>query len=158
LNKQTGIESSPLELEAQKRGLAYVKLDGNIGVIGNGAGLVMATLDAINLLGGNPANFLDIGGGASPDVIATSLSLVYSDPGVNVVFINILSGITRCDDIAKGILEVKRQSGFLKPLVVRLAGTKEEEGKRMLKEVGIHVFANRDKAVKRAVEIARTGG
>ncbi|MFB0500892.1 MAG: ADP-forming succinate--CoA ligase subunit beta, partial [Candidatus Bathyarchaeia archaeon] len=98
---------TPQELEARKSGLAYVKLDGNIGVIGNGAGLVMATLDAIQLYGGNPANFLDVGGGASSDKMAAALNLVLSDPHVEVVFINVLGGITRCDEIAKGILEAK---------------------------------------------------
>jgi succinyl-CoA synthetase beta subunit len=148
----------PLELEAQKSGLAYVKLRGNVGVIGNGAGLVMATLDAIQLYGGEPANFLDLGGGASADVMTTALNLVFSDPQVNVVFVNILGGITRCDDVARGILEAKRRVGFLKPVVVRLVGTNEEEGKRILTEAGIHVLDSMDEAAKKAVEVAKTGG
>lgn len=151
-------ELSQLELEAQKRGLAYVKLWGNVGVIGNGAGLVMATLDAIQLYGGNPANFLDIGGGASADVIAAALNLVFSDPRVDVVFVNILGGITRCDEVARGILEAKGRVGFLKPVVVRLVGTNEEEGRRVLTEAGIHVLDSMEEAAKRAVEIAKTGG
>jgi succinyl-CoA synthetase beta subunit len=151
-------ELLPLELEARKRGLAYVKLEGNVGVIGNGAGLVMATLDAIQLHGGSPANFLDVGGGASADVIAAALNLVFSDPGVEVVFINILGGITRCDEVAKGILEAKRKVGFLKPVVVRLVGTNEDEGRRILTEAGIHVLDSMEEAAKRAVEIAGTGG
>jgi succinyl-CoA synthetase beta subunit len=158
LIEEAEAELPQLELEARKRGLAYVKLEGNVGVIGNGAGLVMATLDAIQLHGGSPANFLDVGGGASADVMATALNLVFSDPGVDVVFINILGGITRCDEVAKGILEAKRQVGFLKPVVVRLVGTNEEEGGRILTEAGIHVLDSMEEAAKRAVEIARTGG
>jgi succinyl-CoA synthetase beta subunit len=148
----------PLELEARKRGLAYVKLDGNVGVIGNGAGLVMATLDAIQLHGGRPANFLDVGGGASAYVMAAALNLVFSDQGVEVVLINILGGITRCDEVAKGILEAKRKVGFLKPVVVRLVGTNEKEGRRILTEAGIHVLDSMEEAAKKAVEIAGTGG
>jgi succinyl-CoA synthetase beta subunit len=158
LIEEAEAELPQLELEARKRGLAYVKLEGNVGVIGNGAGLVMATLDAIQLHGGSPANFLDVGGGASADVMAAALNLVFSDPGVDVVFINILGGITRCDEVAKGILEAKRQVGFLKPVVVRLVGTNEEEGRRILTEAGIHVLDSMEEAAKRAVEIARTGG
>ena len=158
LMEEAEAELPQLELEARKRGLAYVKLEGNVGVIGNGAGLVMATLDAIQLHGGNPANFLDVGGGASADVMAAALNLVFSDPGVDVVFINILGGITRCDEVAKGILEAKRQVGFLKPVVLRLVGTNEEEGRRILTEAGIHVLDSMEEAAKRAVEIARTGG
>ncbi len=158
LMEEAEAELPQLELEARKRGLAYVKLEGNVGVIGNGAGLVMATLDAIQLHGGSPANFLDVGGGASADVMAAALNLVFSDPGVEVVFINILGGITRCDEVAKGILEAKRQVGFLKPVVVRLVGTNEEEGRRILTEAGIHVLDSMEEAAKRAVEIARTGG
>jgi succinyl-CoA synthetase beta subunit len=151
-------ELSPLELEARKNGLAYVKLQGNVGVIGNGAGLVMATLDTIHLYGGNPANFLDVGGGASADVMAAALNLVFSDPQVDVVCINILGGITRCDEVAGGILEAKRRVGFLKPVVVRLVGTNEEEGRRILTEAGIHVLDSMEEAAKKAVEIAKTGG
>lgn len=151
-------ELSPLELEAWNRGLAYVKLKGNVGVIGNGAGLVMATLDAIQLHGGEPANFLDVGGGASADVMAAALNLVFSDPGIEVVFINILGGITRCDEVARGILEAKRQAGFLKPLVVRLVGTNEEKGADILTEAGINVLGSMDTAAKKVVEIAGTGG
>lgn len=146
------------ELEAKKSGLTYVKLDGNIGVIGNGAGLVMATLDMIKLCGGNPANFLDVGGGASSDKMAAALKLVLSDPEVDVVFINVLGGITRCDEIAKGILEAKSRIGYAKPMVIRLVGTNEEEGRRILTETGIHVLDSMEKAAERAVEIAKVGG
>ncbi len=150
-------ELTPQELEARKSGLAYVKLDGNIGVIGNGAGLVMATLDAIQLYGGNPANFLDVGGGASSDKMAAALNLVLSDPHVEVVFINVLGGITRCDEIAKGILEAKSRMGFVKPMVIRLVGTNEEEGRRVLIEARIQVLDSMEEAAERAVEIAKAG-
>jgi len=149
---------TPQELEAQRSGLAYVKLEGNIGVIGNGAGLVMATLDAIKLCGGNPADFLDVGGGASADMMASALNIVLSDPRVSVVFINILGGITRCDEVANGILEAKRRVGFVKPMVIRLVGTNEEEGRRILTDAGIHVLDSMEEAAKRAVEMARAGG
>jgi len=148
-------EFSPEELEARKKGLAYVKLDGNIGVIGNGAGLVMATLDAIHLQGGKPANFLDVGGGATADQMASALNIVLSNPQVEAVFINILGGITRCDEIAKGILEAKKRVGFAKPMVIRLVGTNETEGRRILTEAGVHVLDSMEEAAKKAVEIVK---
>jgi len=158
LTKIDGDKLSSQELEAQKSGLAYVKLDGNIGVIGNGAGLVMATLDVIKLYGGNPANFLDVGGGASSDKMAAALNLVLSDHWVDVVFINILGGITRCDEVAKGILEAKSRIGFVKPMVIRLVGTNEREGRRILTEAGIHVLDSMEEAAEKAVGIAKVGG
>jgi len=146
------------ELEALKSGLAYVKLEGDVGIIGNGAGLVMATLDAIQLYGGAPANFLDVGGGASADMMAAALDIVLSDPKVKVVFINILGGITRCDEVANGILEAKKRVGFTKPMVIRLVGTNEEEGRRILTEAGIHVLDSMEEAAKKTVEISKSGG
>jgi succinyl-CoA synthetase beta subunit len=151
-------ELTPQEQEAQKSGLAYVKLDGDIGVIGNGAGLVMATLDAIQLQGGRPANFLDVGGGATADMNAIALNIVLSDPNVKVVFINILGGITRCDEVANGILEAKRKFGFTKPMVIRLVGTNEEVGRRLLTDAGIHVLDSMEEAAGKAVELVKTGG
>jgi len=156
LTEKTGL--SHQELEARRSGLAYVKLEGNIGVIGNGAGLVMATLDSIQLYGGEPANFLDIGGGASSDKMATALNIVLSDPRVGVVFINILGGITRCDEVARGILEAKRRTGFRKPMVIRLMGTNEEEGRRILTDAEIHVLHSMEEAARKAVEIVKAGG
>jgi succinyl-CoA synthetase beta subunit len=156
LTEKTGL--TPQELEARKSGLAYVKLDGSIGVIGNGAGLVMATLDSIQLYGGEPANFLDVGGGASSDKMAAALNIVLSDPGVDVVFVNILGGITRCDEVARGILEARRRTGFRKPMVIRLMGTNEEEGRRILKDAGIHVLSSMEEAAGKAVEIVKAGG
>ncbi len=151
-------ELSPQEQEAQKAGLAYVKLDGNIGIIGNGAGLVMATLDAIQLQGGHPANFLDVGGGATADMNAIAMNIVLSDPNVKVVFINILGGITRCDEVANGILEAKRKLEFTKPMVIRLVGTNEELGRELLTDAGIHVLDSMEEATKKAVELVKTGG
>jgi len=148
------VEESSRETLAKKLGLSYVELDGNVGVIGNGAGLVMATLDLINLYGGKPANFLDVGGGASPEVMASALEVVLSNPKVKVVLINILGGITRCDDIAMGIIEALDKIEK-KPMVIRLVGTKEKEGRKILEEAGIEVLDNMEKAAKRAVEIAR---
>lgn len=149
---------SPQELEAMKNDLAYVKLDGDIGVIGNGAGLVMATLDTIQYYGGKPANFLDVGGGAPSEKTAVALRIVLSDPRVKTLFINILGGITRCDEVAKGILEAKEKVGVNMPMVIRLVGTNEEEGKRILTSAGIHVLESMDEAAKRAVAIAKQGG
>jgi len=151
-------ELTPQELEAQKSGLAYVRLEGNIGIIGNGAGLVMATLDTIQLYGGNPANFLDVGGGASAETVATALNIILSDARVNAIFINVLGGITRCDEIAKGILEARKRICFAKPIVIRLVGTNEEEGRRILTEAGIHVLSSMEEAAEKVVEIAKTGG
>ncbi|MCL6578487.1 MAG: ADP-forming succinate--CoA ligase subunit beta [Candidatus Bathyarchaeota archaeon] len=151
-------ELSPQEIEALKNDLAYVKLDGNIGIIGNGAGLVMATLDTIQFYGGKPANFLDVGGGAPSDKIATALKIVLSDPNVNALFINILGGITRCDEVAQGILEAKAKVGATKPMVIRLVGTNEEEGKRILTEAGIHVLESMEEAAQRVVEVTKSGG
>lgn len=142
------------EVEARKEGLAYVRLDGDVGVIGNGAGLTMATLDMIKLRGGAPADFLDLGGGASSEVMSKALSLVFSDQEVKAVLVNILGGITRCDEVARGILEVKQRIGFKKPIVVRLMGTNEEEGRRILSEAGIEVLESLEEAAARAVETA----
>lgn len=148
-------EFSPQEIEAAKNDLAYVKLDGDIGVIGNGAGLVMATLDAIQLYGGKPANFLDVGGGAPSDKIMAALRIVLSDPNVKALFINILGGITRCDEVARGVLQAKEKLGINKPMVIRLVGTNEEEGRRILAEVGIQVLDSMEEAARQVVEIVR---
>jgi len=151
-------ELTSQELEAQKTGLAYVKLDGDIGIIGNGAGLVMATLDAIQLYGGRPADFLDVGGGASADMMSIGLNIVLSDPSVKVVFVNILGGITRCDEVANGIIEARKRVGFTKPMVIKLVGTNEEEGRRILTEAGIHVLDSMEEAAKKTVEVAKAWG
>ena len=148
-------ELSPQEFTALKNGLDYVKLDGDIGVVGNGAGLVMATLDTINLYGGKPANFLDIGGGAPPQRIEAALKIILSDPQVKVLFVNILGGITLCDEVARSIIQAREQIKTFKPMVVRLVGTNEEEGKRVLTEAAMPVFESMEEAAQKAVEFAK---
>jgi succinyl-CoA synthetase beta subunit len=148
---------APQEETALKYNLSYVKLDGDIGVIGNGAGLVMATLDLLSLFGGKAADFLDLGGGASVEQINAAIKLVLSDSQVKAVLINVLGGITRCDEVAKGVLQAKSESGSEKPLVVRLIGTNQQEGQRILQNAGIHVFDSMEEAASQAVKIAKTG-
>ena len=143
------------ELEAEKAGLAYVKLNGNIGVVGNGAGLVMATLDMIQYYGGDAADFLDLGGGAPVERVTRALDIILSNADVKVVLVNILGGMTHCDDVARAIAQTKNASEFAKPLVVRLVGTNEEEGRRILEEAGIAVWDSMEEATKRAVEIVK---
>lgn len=132
--EEAGLE--PLELVAHKAGIQYVKLHGNTGIIGNGAGLVMSTLDVVQLKGAKPANFLDIGGGASAEQMSKALELVLSDPDVRAVFINIFGGITRGDLVAQGLVEAKRSLNVRVPLIVRLTGTNEAEGRRILDQSG----------------------
>ena len=148
-------ELSRQEIKAGKVGLAYVKLDGNVGIMGNGAGLVMATLDVVQSYGGEPANFLDVGGGATPDQIAEALEILLEDPKSSVILINILGGITRCDDVANGILETMKKYTLEKPIVIRLVGTNEKEGRLILTQAGIQVLDTMEDAAKKAVEIAR---
>jgi succinyl-CoA synthetase beta subunit len=145
------------ETEALRNGLAYVKLAGNIGVIGNGAGLVMATLDVIRYYGGKPANFLDVGGGAPAERIAVALEFVLSDPDVKALFVNILGGITRCDDVAHGIIKAAHNVAAAKPIVIRLVGTNEKEGKKLLAKAEIPVLDSMKEAADRVVEIVKKG-
>jgi len=145
---------SERERKAQRLGLTYVEFDGNIGIIGNGAGLTMATLDTVTLYGGRPGDFLDLGGGASPDRIEAAVSFVISDPRIDVLLVNILGGITRCDDTARGIVEARRRTGFEKPVVVRLIGTNEEEGRRLLKDAGIDSLDTMEEAAKLAAALS----
>jgi succinyl-CoA synthetase beta subunit len=154
LLSEDAAELTPQEVKARKEGLAYVQLDGDVGIMGNGAGLVMATLDAVKLHGGNPANFLDVGGGASEEQIVAALKILLTDTNASAVFINILGGITRCDEVARGILEAKEKIGFSKPMVIRMVGTNEEEGRRILTEAGIHVLDSMEEAAKKAVELS----
>ena len=151
-------ENTLEEIEAAKSGLAYVKLKGNIGVVGNGAGLVMATLDMINYFGGSPADFLDLGGGADANRIAKALEIVMSNPNVNAVLINILGGMTRCDEVAKAIIETRNEAPVMKPLVIRLLGTNEEEGRRILEKSHISALDSMEEAAKHAVEIGKGNG
>jgi succinyl-CoA synthetase beta subunit len=132
---------------------AYVKLDGDIAVIGNGAGLTLSGMDLLKLYGGKPATFLDIGGGASQEIISRALNLVTSNPNVKVVFLNVLGGITRADDVASGIITVIEESEREIPLVIRLTGTNEEEGQRILTEAGIRFEISMEDAARKAVEI-----
>lgn len=152
---ETEEEGDPLELKAKEKGLAYVRLDGEIGVIGNGAGLVMGTLDEVNRVGGKAANFLDVGGGASAQVVTTSLELVLSDPNVKGILFNIFGGITRGDEVAKGIIEGTKVLNIDRPLVIRLSGTREEEGRAILKEAGIETAATMEEAAKKIVALTR---
>ncbi|MFX0162535.1 MAG: succinate--CoA ligase subunit beta [Candidatus Hodarchaeota archaeon] len=148
-----------LEAEAEKAGLSFVLLEGNIGVIGNGAGLVMATLDLVKDMGGKPACFIDIGGGASPEQVKKALEFVSRISGLKVILVNVFGGITRCDEIAKGIIEwmqdLKSQEKSPFPLVCRLTGTKEKEGETILKKAGIEVETNMEKTVKKAIKLSK---
>jgi succinyl-CoA synthetase beta subunit len=133
-------QEDPLEMKAEDRGLSYVGLDGNIGCIINGAGLAMATMDMIKHAGGEPANFLDIGGGASPDRVAKAFNLVMSDEKVETIFVNIFAGINRCDWVAEGIVQAVSKIDLKIPLVVRLAGTNVEQGRQILKDSNLPII------------------
>jgi succinyl-CoA synthetase beta subunit len=154
-SREVGHELSPLEVKAREKGLAYVELDGDVGIVGNGAGLVMATLDMIQDYGGRPANFCDLGGGASEERIANGLEIVLSNPKVKVLFLNIMGGITRCDDVAKGLLDVRKRLRQTKPTVIRLVGTNEEEGRNILQAAGIPSLETMEDAAARAVELVK---
>jgi succinyl-CoA synthetase beta subunit len=148
-------ENTREEIEATRNGIAYVKLDGDVGIIGNGAGLVMATLDVVQYYKGKPANFLDLGGGAPVERITAALEIVLSNPNVKAVLVNILGGLTRCDDVARAIVEATQSSRASKQFVIRLVGTNEEEGKRILKQEGIAVLDSMEEAAQRVVQIAK---
>ncbi len=149
----------PLERAAKEADLQYVKLDGDIGIIGNGAGLVMSTLDVVQLMGGRPANFLDVGGGASAEQMKKALELVLSDPDVKGVFINIFGGITRCDLVAQGIVAAKRDLDIHAPMVGRLVGTNEEEGRRILHEAaGVIPVAGMEEGAEKIVRLVHESG
>lgn len=150
--------SHPLERLAEEKGLAYVKLDGDVGVIGNGAGLVMTTLDMIQRAGGRPANFLDIGGGAQAEVVKNALNIVLSDPDVKSVLINVFGGITRGDEVAKGLLQAFSEVEVRVPIVVRLAGTRAEEGRQLLADRNdLVAAATFQEAAEKAVALAKGG-
>jgi succinyl-CoA synthetase beta subunit len=145
----------PFEAEAQRRGLTYVHLDGDVGAIGNGAGLVMNTLDLIKQHGGEPADFLDVGGGASAEKVRESLEMVLLDPKVRGVFINIFGGITRGDEVARGVIAARDQLNITKPLVVRMTGTREEEGRALLEQAGITPATSAAEAADKIVALTR---
>jgi succinyl-CoA synthetase beta subunit len=144
----------PAEVEAREADLSYVKLDGNIGCIVNGAGLAMATMDLVKRYGGEPANFLDIGGSSSPQKVVTAMKIILSDPNVRAILINIFGGITRCDDVATGIVTAFREFKPSVPVVVRLTGTNEEKATEILKSVNLPFADTLDNVVKRAIELA----
>ncbi|HTX46271.1 MAG TPA: ADP-forming succinate--CoA ligase subunit beta [Solirubrobacteraceae bacterium] len=148
----------PQERMAKERGLTYVKLDGDIGILGNGAGLVMSTLDVVALAGGAPANFLDAGGGSKADAITSAVEVILSDPKVKAVLFNIFGGITRCDEVARGLIEAFAQINPTVPFVVRLDGTNDVEGRALLAEAklpNVYAESTMDGAAAKVVELAR---
>ncbi|MBI2251536.1 MAG: ADP-forming succinate--CoA ligase subunit beta [Armatimonadetes bacterium] len=146
-------ESDKLERKAREKNLAYVKLNGDIGIIGNGAGLVMATLDAVNMAGGHPANFLDLGGGAKEDLVKEALELILKDRKIKGIFFNIFGGITRCDEVARGIIKASGILKMKKPIVIRLSGTNESLGKELLKEAHFYPVDTMFEGAKKIVEL-----
>jgi succinyl-CoA synthetase beta subunit len=149
-------EEDPLEAEAKAHSLSYVKLDGEIGCLVNGAGLAMATMDAVQHYGGQPANFLDVGGGATPERIAEALRIVTSDPGVKAILFNIFGGIVRCDRVAEGILKARQMIGLKLPVVMRLVGTNEEKARELLEGSDLIMMPSMAEAARKAVEVARS--
>jgi succinyl-CoA synthetase beta subunit len=148
-------EEEKKENEAKSKGFSFVNLGGEIGCMVNGAGLAMATMDMIKLYGGNPANFLDIGGSSNPNKVIEAMKLLLSDKNVKVVLINIFGGITRCDDVAKGLLEAFKQITIDIPIVIRLTGTNEKEGRELLKGTEFHVAKTMGEATQKAVELSQ---
>jgi succinyl-CoA synthetase beta subunit len=151
------IEGDPYEVEAKKRSLTYVSLDGDIGIIGNGAGLCMSTLDLVQRAGGRPANFCDIGGGAKAEVVENALAVILMNPKVKGVLINVFGGITRGDEVAKGIVTARDNLNMRLPLVVRLSGTRMEEGREILLQNGIEPGVSAWEAAHKIVELTRAG-
>ncbi len=150
-------EEDPLEAKARKADLNYVRLDGSVGIIGNGAGLVMTSLDMVDRAGGDPANFLDIGGSSSPEKVTTALEILMENENTQSILINVFGGITRCDDVARGLIEAVGNLGIELPIVVRLTGTNEEEGRRLLEESDVELIfcENMEDAARESV--ARIG-
>ena len=153
LNLRDLSEEDPIEIEASKHDLSYIKLDGSIGCMVNGAGLAMATMDIIKLYGKEPANFLDVGGGASKEKVTEALKLILSDKNVKGILINIFGGIMRCDVLAQGVVNAAKDIDINVPLVVRLAGTNFKEGKKILDSSGLKLISaeNLDDAAKKIV-------
>ena len=150
-------EEEPTEIEASKHGLSYIKLDGNIGCMVNGAGLAMATMDIIKLYGQTPANFLDVGGGASKEKVSAALKIILSDQNVKGILINIFGGIMRCDILATGVVEAAKEIKIDLPLVIRLAGTNVEEGNKILRDSKLKIIAasNLSDAAEKIVDIVK---
>ncbi len=151
------LEGDPYEVEAKKRNLTYVSLDGDIGIIGNGAGLCMGTLDLVQRAGGRPANFCDIGGGAKAEVVENALAVILMNPKVKGVVINVFGGITRGDEVAMGVITARDNLNMKLPLVVRMSGTREEEGREILRQNGIEPGVSGWEAAKKIVELTRVG-
>ncbi|MDQ6827637.1 MAG: ADP-forming succinate--CoA ligase subunit beta [Gemmatimonadota bacterium] len=147
----------PSEVMARKANLTFIKLDGNVGCVVNGAGLAMATMDLVKYYGGDPANFLDIGGSSNPEKVVNALRIITADPSVKAILFNIFGGITRTDDVANGIVTATKQSPLKVPIVIRLTGTNEEIALKILKDNGFSAMTDMDEAVQRAVQLA-TGG
>jgi succinyl-CoA synthetase beta subunit len=145
----------PSEVAAREAGLTFIKLDGDVGCCVNGAGLAMATMDLVKYYGGEPANFLDIGGSSNPEKVVNALRIITSDPSVKVILFNIFGGITRCDDVANGIVTATRQIDIAVPIVIRLTGTNEEIGVEILERAGFSALTDMDAAVERAVHLAK---
>jgi succinyl-CoA synthetase beta subunit len=146
---------APEEVKARAQGLTYIKLDGDVGCCVNGAGLAMATMDLVKYYGGEPANFLDIGGSSSPEKVVTAIEIITSDPAVKSILFNIFGGITRCDDVANGIVEATKEIELKVPLTIRLTGTNEEEAVKILEAAGFSAMTDMDEAVQKAVELAK---
>jgi succinyl-CoA synthetase beta subunit len=148
----------PSEVLAREAGLTFIKLDGEVGCCVNGAGLAMATMDLVNYYGGSPANFLDIGGSSNPQKVVDALRIITADPNVKVILFNIFGGITRCDDVANGIVTATRQTNISIPIVIRLTGTNEELAVQILEGAGFSAMTDMDAAVERAVKLAKGEG
>jgi succinyl-CoA synthetase beta subunit len=145
----------PGEVEARGEGLSFVRLEGNVGCVVNGAGLAMATMDLVKHYGGQPANFLDIGGSSRPEKVVTALNIILGDPNVKSILFNIFGGITRCDDVARGLVSAFESMDLKHPVVVRLTGTNEAEGREILSKLpSLHTAETMDEAVKKAIELA----
>ncbi|HEX2202408.1 MAG TPA: ADP-forming succinate--CoA ligase subunit beta [Longimicrobium sp.] len=148
----------PAEVLARDAGLTFIKLDGNVGCCVNGAGLAMATMDLVKYYGGEPANFLDIGGSSNPEKVVNALKIITSDPAVKAILFNIFGGITRTDDVANGIVTATKQIDIQVPIVIRLTGTNEEIAVKILADAGFSAMTDMDEAVQKAVELANAGG
>ena len=148
----------PAETRAREAGLSYVKLDGDVGCCVNGAGLAMATMDLVKYYGGDPANFLDIGGSSNPDKVVAALEIITSDPNVKSILFNIFGGITRCDDVANGIIEAMSRIDIQQPIVIRLTGTNEDVALKILEEAGFSAYTSMDAVVEEAVKLAKAAG
>jgi succinyl-CoA synthetase beta subunit len=147
----------PAEVAAREAGLTFIKLDGTVGCCVNGAGLAMATMDLVKYYGGEPANFLDIGGSSNPQKVVSALKIITADPNVRAILFNIFGGITRCDDVANGIVQATQQFPLRVPMVIRLTGTNEKEAVEILTRAGYSALTDMDEAVKQAVALAKRG-